>query len=111
MKSMKLVIVTVAFFGLLLMATANAEYRTLRQDRPVVVYEDHPWGGEVSGSGNTIVDKVIIPDLIGTPFGFVNDIRIFVLMNNATDDSDGSGLLPDDFGDNGDSHHNGQKGN
>ena len=110
MKSKKLLIVLVVVMGLVLMATANAEYRTLRQDRPVIVLEDHPWGGEVTGGGEISADKLIINEFIGTPFSFINNIIIIVEVNNADDGDNNNGLLPDDFGSNG-GNHNGLKGN
>lgn len=111
MKSTKLLMVLVAIMGLTFIATANADYRTLRQDRPVIVYEDHPWGGEVTGGGAASINKVIIPELIGTQFGVINNLRIIIIYINDIDSDDNNDLLPDDFGDTGDNHHNGAKGN
>lgn len=79
--------------------------------------EDHPWGGDITPTGDDVMNKPITFDFSGTQLFFIDVIRIIVApQSNYESDSDvneaTNGVLPGTFGNGNDfNRRNPRKGN
>lgn len=76
MKPSKHLFILVAMMIFFLVATANGFYETVRQDREIPEYDDHPWGGESDRPGSIDVLKTQTFDYSRMHLFFIGNIQV-----------------------------------
>lgn len=98
MKPSKHLVILVAMMIFFLVATANGFYETVKQDREIPEYDDHPWGGESDRPGSIDVLKTTTFDYSRMHLFFIGNIQVIYVPTyqgpSGVSQEDSVNLLP-----------------